>query len=131
MSASTRSTATCRRGVHVLDLVALLILGIFVGWRCSIAVLDLAFTSYIEWNRSNTPLRTPLSLPQMPWCSGFALFRPRRCVLACCARSALPRGDYASGGQTAGVASQDEEIESELASLGIAAAAGSRTAGRR
>ena len=35
---------------------------------------------------------------------------------------ALARGDYHSANQTAGVASQDEEIESELASLGIAKA---------
>jgi hypothetical protein len=81
---------------------------------------DLTFTNYVEWNRSNTPLRTPLSLPQIPWVFGLALFLFSICVAFARTLLALRRGDYVTASQTAGVASQDEEIESELATLGIA-----------
>lgn len=103
----------------VLDLVALATLGIV-----ALAMLDRSFdlvhSNYVEWNRSNTPLRTPLSLPQMPWVFGLALFLFSICVALLRASIALARGDLLMVNQTAGVSSQDEEIESELASLGIA-----------
>lgn len=118
----------------VLDIVALFMLGVF-----TLAMLDRSFdlvhSNFVEWNRSNTPLRTPLSLPQMPWVFGLALFMFSICVALVRSSIALARGDYATLRQTAGVASQDEEIESELASLGIAFgkradAAKTNTAGR-
>lgn len=103
----------------VLDIVALLVLGIV-----ALAMLDRSFdlvhSNFVEWNRSNTPLRTPLSLPQMPWVFGLALFMFSICVALARASMALARGDLLTVSQTAGVASQDEEIEGELASLGIA-----------
>lgn len=103
----------------ILDIVALLVLGIV-----ALAMLDRSFdlvhSNFVEWNRSNTPLRTPLSLPQMPWVFGLALFMFSICVALARASMALARGDLATVSQTAGVASQDEEIEGELASLGIA-----------
>jgi TRAP-type C4-dicarboxylate transport system permease small subunit len=110
------------RARAALDIVALVMLGIL-----ALAMLDCGFdltrSNYVEWNRSNTPLRTPLSLPQLPWLFGLILFAAA--IAAALARSlaALARGDYHTANQTAGVASQDEEIESELASLGIAKAA--------
>jgi hypothetical protein len=94
---------------------------------------DLTWSNYVEWNRSNTPLRTPLSLPQLPWLFGLTLFAVSIAVALARSLAALGRGDYHSANQTAGVASQDEEIESELASLGIAkarAAASSTPPGR-
>jgi hypothetical protein len=63
-----------------------------------------------------------LSLPQMPWLFGLILFAVSIAVALARSLAALARGDYHSANQTAGVASQDEEIESELASLGIARA---------
>ena len=58
----------------------------------------------------------------MPRLFGLILFAAS--IAAALARSltALARGDYHSANQIAGVASQDEEIESELASMGIAKA---------
>ena len=107
------------RNRAILDIVALFMLGVF-----TLAMLDRSFdlvhSNFVEWNRSNTPLRTPLSLPQMPWVFGLALFMFSICVALARASIALARGDYVTLRQTAGVASQDEEIESELASLGIA-----------
>ena len=101
-----------------LDVLSLVVLGVV-----AVAMLDrsfdLTFSNYLEWNRSNTPLRTPLSLPQIPWLFGWALFLFS--ILVALARTllALRRGDFLTASQTAGVASQDEEIEGELAALGI------------
>ncbi|MGD9884419.1 MAG: TRAP transporter small permease subunit [Reyranella sp.] len=102
-----------------LDLLSLLVLGLV-----ALAMLDRAFdltlSNYLEWNRANTPLRTPLSLPQAPWVFGLALFVVSILVAVARTAMALWRGDLATASQTAGVASQDEEIESELSGLGIA-----------
>lgn len=103
----------------ILDIVALLFLGI-VALAMLDRSFDLVYSNFVEWNRSNTPLRTPLSLPQMPWVFGLALFMFSICLALVRASIALARGDLLTVRQTAGVASQDEEIESELASLGIA-----------
>jgi TRAP-type C4-dicarboxylate transport system permease small subunit len=102
----------------VLDIVALLTLGIVAATMVDRG-FDLMQSNYVEWNRSNTPLRTPLSMPQIPWVFGLALFLFSICVALLRAAIALMRGDYPTLSQTAGVASQDEEIESELSSLGI------------
>ena len=57
----------------VLDLFALLVLGIFAA-----ALLerswDVASTSYIDEIRSNSPQRLPLAWAQIPWFGGIALF---------------------------------------------------------
>jgi TRAP-type C4-dicarboxylate transport system permease small subunit len=103
----------------VLDLVALVTLAIVAAAMLDRS-FDLVHSNYVEWNRSNTPLRTPLSLPQMPWVFGLALFLFSICVAFLRTSIALARGDLVMVNQTAGVSSQDEEIESELASLGIA-----------
>lgn len=106
------------RARSALDIVALLMLAIL-----ALAMLDCGFdltwSNHVEWNRSNTPLRTPLSLPQWPWLFGLILFAVSIAAALMRSLAALGRGDYHRANQTAGVASQDEEIESELASLGI------------
>jgi TRAP-type C4-dicarboxylate transport system permease small subunit len=102
----------------ILDIIALVALG-FVALAMLDRAFDLALSNYLEWNRANTPLRTPLSLPQIPWVFGFALFLFSICIALLRTVIALRRGDRLTAHQTAGVASQDEEIESELAGLGI------------
>ena len=101
-----------------LDLLALVVLGFFALAMLDRA-FDLALSNYLEWNRANTPLRTPLSLPQAPWVLGLALFVVSIAVAIARTVLALRRGDLVTVGRTAGVSSQDEEIESELAGLGI------------
>jgi TRAP-type C4-dicarboxylate transport system permease small subunit len=104
-----------RAALDVLSLIVLGVVTVAMLDRC----LDLTYSNFIEWNRSNTPLRTPLSLPQIPWVFGFALFLFSIGVALARTLLALSRGDYGTAGRTAGVSSQDEEIEGELASLGI------------
>lgn len=102
-----------------LDVVALLTLGV-VAFTLLDRGFDLVHTNLTEWNRANTPLRTPLALPQIPWLFGLALFFVSIVVALARTVAALRHGDYTTAGQTAGIASQDEEIAGELASLGIA-----------
>ena len=103
----------------VLDLVALLLLGLFVGALLERA-WDVASTSYIEQIRSNTPLRLPLAWAQLPWFGGIALFALALSLAVLRTGFALMRGDYATASATSGAVTQDEEVASELEGLGIA-----------
>lgn len=104
-----------------LDIVALLALGI-VAYTLLDSGFRLVEANFVEGNRANTPLRTPLALPQIPWLFGLALFFFSIIVATLRTLAALSRSDYVTANRTAGVVSQDEEIESELAELGIASA---------
>jgi TRAP-type mannitol/chloroaromatic compound transport system permease small subunit len=108
-----------RRLRAFFDLVAMILLGLVVYTMVDRAY-DLMHTNFVEWNMSNTPMRTPLALPQIPWLLGLALFFVTIVIAFIRTVSALSRGDYVTANKTAGVASQDEEIESELTDLGIA-----------
>jgi TRAP-type mannitol/chloroaromatic compound transport system permease small subunit len=108
-----------RRNQVLLDLLALIGLGIFVAALLERA-WDVASTSYMEELRSNTPLRLPLAWAQLPWFGGIALFALALVLAALRTIMALVRGDYATAAATAGAITQHEEIESELEGLGIA-----------
>lgn len=108
-----------RRTQVLLDLLALIVLGIFVGALLERA-WDISSTSYVEQIRSNTPLRLPLAWAQLPWLGGIALFALALALAVLRTLMALLRGDYATAAATAGAVTQDEEVESELEGLGIA-----------
>lgn len=101
-----------------LDLVALILLAVFIGALVERAV-HVSMTNYFEYNRSNTQLRIPLSWSQIPWMLGIVLFFVTCIVAILQVIGALFRGDYATVNKIAGAASQDEEIAGELAGLGI------------
>lgn len=101
-----------------LDVIALLALGIFVAALLERA-WDVAFTSYVEEIRSNTPLRLPLAWAQVPWFAGIALFALALVLTVLRSLIALIRGDYLGVTAIAGATTQDEEIESELEGLGL------------
>jgi TRAP-type C4-dicarboxylate transport system permease small subunit len=103
----------------LLDLLALIVLGIFVAALAERA-WDAASTSYVEQIRSNTPLRVPLAWAQLPWFGGIALFALALVLAVLRTFTALLRGDYAAAAATAGAITQSEEIESELEGLGLA-----------
>lgn len=107
-----------RRTRVLLDLLALIVLGIFLAALLERA-WDLALTSYTEQIRSNTPLRIPLAWAQLPWFFGFALFGMALVVAVLRTLLALLRGDMATAAATSSAVTQDEEIESELKGLGI------------
>jgi len=101
-----------------LDLVALLMLGIFVGTLLERA-WDVSWGSYTDVIRSNTNLRIWLAWPQLPWFAGIAFFFLVLVVAFLRALLATLRGDYTAAAAIVGVPSQDEEIETELKGLGI------------
>jgi TRAP-type C4-dicarboxylate transport system permease small subunit len=101
-----------------LDLLALALLGVFVAAMVYRAY-DVTAINLVEYNRSNTNLRIPLAWAQVPWLAGFGLFAFALAIAWLRTLIALLRGDYAKAAATAGVATQDEEIEAELAGLGI------------
>ena len=107
-----------RRTRVLLDLFALVVLGIFVAALLERA-WDAAWTSYIEQIRSNTPLRIPLAWAQLPWFGGIALFAVALVLAVLRTLLALLRGDYATASATSSAVTQDEEVESELGGLGI------------
>jgi TRAP-type mannitol/chloroaromatic compound transport system permease small subunit len=102
----------------LLDLLALLVLGIFTAALVERS-WDVAFTSYSEEIRSNSPQRLPLAWAQLPWFAGIALFFLALVLALLRSIGALLRGDYATAAAVAGAITQDEEIESELEGLGI------------
>lgn len=103
-----------------LDLLALICLAVFVGALVERA-FNVSWTNLIENNRSNSPWRVPLAWPQLPWMAGIVLFFVTIVAAILRVVLAMLRGDYATVRATAGVSSQDEEIESELKGLGIEA----------
>lgn len=109
----------------IFDIVSMVLLLIFVTAMLERA-FDVAWTSTIEYNRSNTNLRIPLAWSQVPWLGGIALFFITLIVALLRSLGALFRGDWATVAATAGVSSQDEEIESELKGLGIQTAHGGK-----
>lgn len=96
----------------VLDLVALLALAMF-----SILVVDAVFSvlsaSYSGGSTANTPLGTPLWMPQALWFVGLVWFGFAVCVVSLRAFFGLLSGD-AEGVQTlAGSPTLDEQIDEE------------------
>jgi TRAP-type C4-dicarboxylate transport system permease small subunit len=109
-----------RRTRILLDLLALIVLGIFVAALLERA-WDVASTSAVEHIRSNTPLRIPLAWAQLPWLGGIALFALALMLAIVRTVLALARGDHATASATSSAVTQDEEIESELEGLGLGA----------
>ncbi len=108
-----------QRARVLLDLLALIVLAIFVAALLERA-WDVAYTSYVENIRSNTPLRIPLAWAQLPWFAGIALFSIVLVLAILRTLTAVVRGDYAAAAAISSAITQDEEIESELEGLGLA-----------
>jgi TRAP-type C4-dicarboxylate transport system permease small subunit len=102
----------------LLDVLALVVLAVFLIALTERA-FDVTMTSLTENSRSNTPLRIPVGIPQAGWLAGIVLFLAVLAVAILRSVVALIQGDLATVRATAGASSQDEEIESELKSLGI------------
>jgi TRAP-type C4-dicarboxylate transport system permease small subunit len=97
-----------------LDLVALAALALFAVPLAyhGYAVLE---TSWSLGALSNTPLKTPLWIPQALWVAGLALFALMLVVLLVRAAGALVRGDLATVQRVAGARSIQEEAADEAA----------------
>jgi TRAP-type C4-dicarboxylate transport system permease small subunit len=98
----------------VLDIVALIALGLFAGLLTWHAGVMLA-TSVSFAARATTPLQTPLWIPQSLWFAGLALFVLTLIPLLARAVLALLAGDLAGVRRLAGARSIEENAADEIA----------------
>lgn len=97
----------------LLDLVALLMLGLFVlllGWFAGKVLED----SLLFATKANTPLGTPLWIPQSLWLIGFGLFAFAWLPLVLRVALALLSGDLAQVRALAGARNVQEEAAAEV-----------------
>ena len=97
------------------DLIALVLMGFFmafVAWFAS----RLWLGSIQMQSTSNTPLQTPLMIPQGLWLAGFVLFLFVLLVLLARVVGLLVRGEHMGVGEIAGIRTVEEEVHDELSS---------------
>ncbi|MES9873978.1 MAG: TRAP transporter small permease [Candidatus Sedimenticola sp. 6PFRAG7] len=97
----------------LLDILSLLFLGAFVA-----VVARFAFTTLSETisfgSTANTPLQTPLVIPQGLWFAGFVVFLAVLLVYLVTSIAAFIRGDLDGVQRLCGVKSISEEIDEEV-----------------
>ncbi len=100
--------------VDWLALVSLAVFSVYLSWYAQ----DVAMQSWAQSSRSNTPLATPLWLPQMAWVAGLLWFSLVLLLMLLRASAALVTGDLATLRAVCGVKSAQEEAKEE-ADMGV------------
>jgi TRAP-type C4-dicarboxylate transport system permease small subunit len=99
-----------------LDAVALIALGVFVAvvarYGFEVFMASIRFAS-----RANTPLQTPLWIPQGLWFAGLAFFLVTLFLVTLKAVLAFARGRFAEVDRLAGLPDVAREAEEEVAAL--------------
>jgi len=103
-----------RTSLDILALVSLAAFGLIVSWH----VWDTVATSWSLGARENTPLATPLVIPQLLWFWGMAWFAAVALVETVRACWALARGDMNTVNQIAAPLGVEDEIDEVLAETG-------------
>lgn len=96
----------------VLDMLAMLALALFCVLIVG-AVFDVAHASFADGATANTPLGTPLWIPQTLWLAGLTWFSIAVCLLTLRALLALFQGDTERVQALVGSPSMDEIIQDE------------------
>lgn len=96
----------------VLDLLAMMAMAIFCLLMVD-AVFDVLAHSYRAGSTANTPLSTPLWIPQALWVAGLAWFCFAVCVMCLRVFFGLIAGDEQGVQRLAGSPTLDEQIEDE------------------
>ncbi len=110
---------------HALDLLSLALFG-FVMTIVTRYAYVVVKTSFIKRSIANTPLATPLWIPQGLWFTGLLLFTATILALLAAVTAALARGDGRRARDLYGASSLDEEIEEESrAARAVSAGGGS------
>lgn len=97
-----------------LDWLALVSLGVFMAMLTWYAY-DVVGASLAQGSRANTPLATPLAVPQGLWFLGLAFMCAVLALMLLRASIALVTGDIATVKAVAGARSTQEEAEEEAA----------------
>ena len=101
----------------VLDVVSLLAFAVFIGLLSYRALNVLQNT--LEMNsRANTPLSTPLVIPQSLWLAGIVFFFLSLVILLARTSSALFSRDFATVQELAGAPSIETEVDTAMIELG-------------
>lgn len=101
------------------------------AWLDLLAMVTMAcFMAFVAWftaqlwmgsismnATANTPLQTPLMIPQGLWVMGFALFLLVSAVMLVRMVRMLAAGDSSGVGRMAGIRSVDEEVQDEVADV--------------
>ncbi len=97
---------------HILDLFSLALFGLVMIVLTRYAYLVVK-TSFVKKSIANTPLATPLWIPQGLWFLGLAAFTATILVLLAATVSALLRRDVQRARELYGASTLDEEIDEE------------------
>jgi TRAP-type mannitol/chloroaromatic compound transport system permease small subunit len=103
--------APARTSLDIVALVSLAAFGLIVSWH----VWDTVETSWSLGARENTPLATPLVIPQLLWFWGMAWFAAVAIVETVRACAALARGDMSTVNRIAAPLGVEDEIDEVLA----------------
>lgn len=95
-----------------LDLLALVAMALFCVLVVG-AVFDVTYASFADGATANTPLGTPLWIPQTLWLAGLSWFSFVVCLLTLRVILALCQGDTDGVQALAGTPTLDEQIEQE------------------
>lgn len=98
----------------LLDLLSLVALGVFAVYLTYYAY-DVVMTSWSQSSAANTPLATPLGIPQSLWVAGFAWFTIVLALMLIRASTALVTGDLETLKALCGIRSAQEEADEEAA----------------
>lgn len=102
----------------VLDVFALVCLGVFVGtltWHAWFVLVDSIHFQSV----SNTPLQVPQWIPQSLWFAGYAFFLLTIVVLGACALARVMKGRWQAVSALIGIHSVEEGIEEETADVPV------------
>lgn len=102
------------RACALLDLLALLALGVFVTYLARYG-FEVMSTSWQLSARSNSALKVPLWVPQALWVAGLAVFLATLALLLLRSLAALLAGDYAAIHALLGARSIVEDAQEEAA----------------
>ncbi|WP_430512042.1 TRAP transporter small permease subunit [Pannonibacter phragmitetus] len=98
----------------LLDWLSLVCMGVFIGYLTFYAY-DVVAQSWIYGSRANTPLGTPLALPQGLWFGGLVFMCLILALMLIRSSVALVTGDIETVKLVAGMRSTKEEAEEEAA----------------
>ncbi|WPC06225.1 TRAP transporter small permease [Pseudomonas benzenivorans] len=98
----------------LVDWLALVALGVFSAYLSYFAY-DVVMSSWVQDSAANTPLATPLWMPQGLWLAGLAWFSVVLALMLLRASIALITGDIEVVKQLCGVKSAKEEAATEVA----------------
>jgi len=101
-----------RKACAVLDVVALVALGVFVAYLAYYA-WDVLATSWSLSAKSNSALKVPMWIPQSLWVAGLLLFLVTLALLLTRSLTALIGGDWIKVHELLGARSIQEEADEE------------------